>query len=202
MNSPKTADLKKRLRAAFNDDFGTQWSDDVLSVILTESQREYALLSGCLVGETPLISSAGAVQRMPKDFISVIRIEDVSGREIPLVSYRKLADRYGDFRKQQGNDIRAVVMNFDGFGKYRVFPALSGEKSSGRIFYSRLPNNAVMEVRNTRAVEYYALFLMYQFAGKPQAQVSYSAFMNEVNRERREALGISGKHIPRTGVYY
>jgi hypothetical protein len=199
----KTAQLlKARLRKNFGDDFGIQWSDTLLDRILFEAQREYAIYTGCLVGRYNFSVGPAPVQSLPDDFFRIIRAIDVDGCEIPIVSYRKLADDYGDFRNKTGSKIKALCFNFDGFGKFRIFPQLTSDSIGGTLIYSRLPDKSLLEVKNLFAVEQYCLFQMYQFVGKSQAKNCYLSFIDQVNKDRSDNLASGNKHIARTGVYF
>ena len=199
----KTAQLlKSRLRKNFGDDYGTQWSDALLEKIIIEAQREYAVYTGCLVGKFSVISALSPVQNLPEDFFRIIRILDNTGQEIPVISFRKLADMYEDFRSIRGSQAKSVCFNFDGFGKFRLFPVLPENTFVGTAIYSRLPHDNLLEVKNIYAVEQHALFQMYQFTGKKQAQICYSAFIDQVNRDISENHASGNKHISRTGVYF
>jgi hypothetical protein len=202
MQSKTAQELKFRLRKKFGDKYSIQWSDTILDNILIESQREYAILSGSLTGRMELTAGISPVTTLPDDFIKVIRILDADGGDVPVVSYRKLNEDFEDFRKRTGNKAEAVCFNFDGYGKCRIFPVLPENTHVGTLIYSRLPDNKTLEVKNLSAVEQYALFMMFQFTGKKQAQNCYAAFIELTEQEKRHRLFTGDKYIARTGVYF
>lgn len=202
MQKDVLTELKQRLRRIVRDDFGIQWNDVLLDEIIFEAQREYALLSGALTGKYELYAGPAPVQDLPEDFYKVIQIIDKDNRNIPVLSYRNLLERYGDFRTRTGTEAEGVCLNFDGLGKCRIFPVLPQGTYVGTVIYSRLPGTDRIEVKNISALEQYALFQMYQFTGKKNAQICYAAFVSEINRELRLKLMTGNKNIARTGVYY
>lgn len=202
MQKVSIADLKKRLRKNFRDDYKIQWSDDLLDEILHEAQREYALYSGGLTGTHKVVTVNSPVQTLPEDFFQIISVTGPDGRDIPVVSYRGLAENHGDFRKDKGNKAKAFCFNFDSFGKFRIYPQLPEGTFAGTICYKRLPKEGEWLSLNAVAIEQYCLFLMYQFTGKPMAQNCFSAFMDAIYKEQKQKLAFGGKTIPRTGVYF
>lgn len=202
MQSKTVIDLKKRLRNTFGDTYKIQWSDALLDKIIIEAQREYALHTGGLVGRYKLSAGLSPVQNLPQDFFKIIRALDTNGKEIPIVSYRKLASDYGDFRKIIGDKVKSICCNFDGFGKIRIFPILPENTPIGELIYKRLPKDNILEVRNIFAIEQHALFQMFQFTGKSQAKNCYLAFIEQVNRDKSKNLSNGSKNIQRTGVYF
>jgi hypothetical protein len=202
MQSKAALYLKERLRKAAGDSFGVQWSDALLDKIILESQREYVFFTGGLVGEAKLIAGKSPVQSLPDDFFKIIRAFTPDGKTIPITSYRKLADDYGNFLDIKGLKVESLCFNFSDFGKYRTFPAVPEGTVIGTLIYSRVPSEKHLEVKNLYAVEQYALFMMFQLTGKPQAENYYLSFLQQVNKEQSEGIGHGSKHIQRTGVYY
>lgn len=194
--------MKKRLRKTFRDDYGIQWSDALLDEILYESQREYALYSGGLVGQFDIVSTGSPVLSLPEDFFQAIEVISIDGKDIPIVSFRKLAEDYGDFREDKGEEAKYCYFNFDSFGKFRIYPQVPSGTKVGTLYYKRLPRVAEWVCRNSVAIEQYALFLMYQFTGKSMAQNCYSAFMDAIHREQDQMVGFGSKKVIRKGVYY
>lgn len=202
MQSEKVIALKKRLRNAFRDDFATQWSDALLNRIIVEAQREYALYSGRLLGKVELTANGSAVQKLPEDFIQVVKIIDASGKILPVVSYRYLAERHGDFRDTAGTKPLYGCFNFEDFGSFRIYPILPAGTPIGTLIYKRLPSDTVFEVKDMDAVEQYALYQMYQFTGKKQASVCYADFESQVNRYDQLSLSSGNITIQRTGNFF
>lgn len=184
-------DLKMRLRRTFRDDYNIQWSDSLLDEIIDEAQREYALYSGTLHGTMQIVAGKSAVLDCPDDFIRVVRVFGTDGKDLPIVSYRELARRYGDFRKKTADNIKCLVFDFDGHKKFRIFPQLPEGRSVGIMHYERLPGNGVLEVENIDAVEAYALYMMFLMTGKDLAGVWYEKFITLVNKDI-SAFNIAG----------
>lgn len=202
MQKSITDDLKKKLRKSFGDGYGVQWSDSLLDDILCEAQREYALFSGSLVGRYEIVTAKSPALPLPEDFFQAIQVIDPDGKDIPIVSYRSLAERYGDFRKRTGGEATAVCFNFDNFGSFRVYPQLPAGTVVGTIVYKRLPNASDWSGIDTTAILHYALFLMYQFTGKSVAKNHYAAFLDAVNFEQKNRLDSGSKTIIRTGTHF
>jgi hypothetical protein len=194
--------LKEKLRKTFRDDFGIQWNDALLDEIIFEAQREYALHSGCLQGECDCVVNINGLFLLPEDFFQAIRIMDTSGRVIPIESYRVLVDKHGDFRAIRGDKARAVCFDFDSLKFMRVFPVLPDGAEIGKLFYKRLPHPGKFEVKNTSAVEQHALYQMFLFAGKQQAQVAYQSFLEMVYRDQTKKISSNNNSIARTGSFY
>lgn len=195
-------EMKKRLRERFRDDYGIQWSDTLLDEILSEAQREYALYSGLLVGKCDIVTIDSPVLSLPENFIQAIKLTTPSGEDIPFISYRTLIERYGDFRKIKGNRVEYCCLNFDGFGKLRLFPQVPNLTFVGTLYYKRLPLESETIITNVEAIEQYAMFLMYQFTGKKLANNCYSSFMEAIHREQRHKSVFGSKKVLRKGVYY
>ena len=195
-------ELKERLRKAFRDEHKIQWSDALLEEILFEAQREYALYSGGLTGKIDVFSGDSPVLSMPEDFFQVTQVISPEGKALPLVSYRELAEEYGDFRKDKGSMAKAFCFNFDSFGKFRIYPQLPSGTFAGTVIYKRLPVKWEQGINNSVAVEHYAMFLMYQFTGKSTAQTSFAAFMDAIHKEQKQKLSSGSKQITRRGVFF
>lgn len=195
-------ELKAKLRQNFRDDHGIQWSDALLDDILYEAQREYALYSGGLLGEHKVFTVNTPEQLLPDDFFEVVQVLDEDGRIIPVVSYRKLIEKYGDFRQHKGEKAKYFCFNFDSFGKFRIYPQLPAGTFAGTIVYKRIPARGEWAAENSTAIEHYAMFQMYQFTGKSLAQTSFKNFTEEILREKRHRIDAGNKNISRTGVYF
>jgi hypothetical protein len=202
MQNISLTELKKRLRYNFRDNYNIQWSDELLDDIIYEAQREYAIFSEGLVARHNVTATDSVVQSMPDDFFKVIRIIGADGREIPVVSYRKLAEDYGDFRQKKGDKAEYICFNFDGFGKFRIFPHLPENTFVGTVYYKRLPQKEDLQIQDYAAIEQHALFQMYQFTGKKQALLCYNEFLRIVNCQQKNKLNTGKKIIARSGVYY
>lgn len=195
-------ELKERLRKAFRDEHKIQWSDALLEEILFEAQREYALYSGGSTGKFDVFSGDSPVLSMPEDFFQATQIISPEGKALPIVSYRELAEEYGDFRKDKGSFAKAFCFNFDTFGKFRIYPQLPPDTFAGTVIYKRLPVVWDPDMKNSTAVEHYAMFLMYQFTGKALAQNAFAAFMDAIYKEQKQKLSSGSKQIARKGVFF
>lgn len=195
-------ELKDKLRRVFRDEYKIQWSDELLDGILFEAQREYIIYSADLIAQHEIIASKSAAITLPEDFFQIVKVLDPNGNNIPIVSYRYLAEMYGDFRKKQGDKIKYLCFNFDGLGKCRTYPQIPEGTVIGTIYYKRIPAYGEWLGFNATAIEKYALFQMYQFLGKKQAQNEYESFINIINRNQRNSLSVGGKNIKRIGVYF
>lgn len=195
-------ELKNRLRKTFRDDYGIQWSDALLDEILYESQREYALYSGGLVGRHKLVSTGSPILSLPEDFFQALHVNTPFGNVIPIVSYRTLSERHGDFRKKRGDKVESICFNITSFGECRIYPQVPEGTIIGTLHYKRLPKTTEWVAESSAAIESYAKFLMYQFLGKKQSRIYYSTFMELIRQEQHRSLGFGGKQIIRTGVYY
>lgn len=196
------ADMRKDLRLMFQDKYAVQWSDDLLDEIIYEAMREYAFYSRRLIASTDLSSGLSAVLRCPDDFIAPNIVIGVDGREIPVVSYRRLATVYGDFRKITGDTVKCVCFDFDGHGFMRVFPQIPANTVIGKMYYSRLPLTIDWSIKNMEAVKAYALFIMFSFAGKAQAQNHYEKFIELVNKEKANSIQIGNCRTQRKGRFF
>jgi hypothetical protein len=195
------SDLKRKLRNRFRDEYGIQWSDDVLDGILREAQREYALYSGRVTGKFEVLTDERTVYTLPDDFFQVISVTGKDGKVIPVISYRKLIEKYGDFRKIKGERPEYICFNFDGFGKFRIFPQLPAGTYVGNVLYKRIPENDFAGLVNKEAIEQHAMFQMYQFTGKKLAQNCFKSFLDMVYREHNQGV-TGGKNMLRTGVFF
>lgn len=201
-NNITLTDMRKNLRLMFQDKYAVQWSDDLLDEIIYEAMREYAFYSRRLIASCDITSGQSAIIRCPDDFIAAEKVIGVDGREIPIVSYRRLATVYGDFRKITGDTVKCVCFDFDGHGFMRVFPQITPEKLIGKMYYSRLPLSFDWSVKNMEAVKTYALFMMFSFAGKAQAQNHYERFIELVNSEKVNTVLRGNERSIRTGRFF
>lgn len=196
-------DLKKRLRSVFRDDHKIQWSDSLMDEIIFEAQREYSLYSGELLGTADIVSQENSVINCPDDFIKIVRVVDKFGRDFPVVSYKRLASEYGDFRKVPGDErALCLVFDFDSHGRYRIFPKIKPGKYVGKMYYQRLPKENTSEIKNIDAVEAFALYMMFLFTGKDQAQAYYDRFMKLVNKDIASPYRAGNSFSVRSGRFY
>lgn len=195
-------DMRKDLRLMFQDKYAVQWSDDLLDEIIYEAMREYAFYSRRLVDFCDVTSGPAAVIRCPEDFIAVEKVVGMDGREIPVVSYRRLATVYGDFRKITGDTVKCVCFDFDGHGVMRLFPQVPENILIGKLYYSRLPMTFDWSIKNMEAVKAYALYMMFSFTGKAQAQNYYEKFIDSVNREKTNTLLIGNHRTFHSGRFF
>jgi hypothetical protein len=195
-------ELKNRLRNTFHDEYKIQWSEELLDEILYEAQREYVFYSGGLTGKHKVFTATAPVLNMPEDFYQVISVISPDGQDIPIVSYKKLVEDYGDFRSARGDKAKFCCFDFDTQGKFRLYPQLPAGAFAGTVTYKRFPAANEWAAKNSRAIELYAMFLMFQFTGKAQAQNCFNMFIGEIYLEQQQKLEAGRKNIVRTGVYF
>lgn len=195
-------EMRSRLRKVFRDDNAIQWSDSLLDEIIHEAQREYIFYSRNLIGMVDIVSGKTPVIKCPDDFLSVVRITDDLSRNVEVVSFRRLAMLYGDFRKVTGNVVKAVCFDFDSDGFMRIFPQVPQSIYVGRMYYRRLPDEKKFEHLNFQAVEAYSLYLMFMLTGKQQASVWHSKFMKLVNEENSSATSQAYGRIYTSGRFF
>ena len=196
-------DLKKRLRKNFRDDHNIQWSDELLDDILFEAVREYALYSGKATSQTLLFATnSNGVCALPEDFYQVLAVYDKDGNNIPVVSYRNLVEKYGDFRQKKGDKAECLCFDFESHGKARIYPALNEGDIVGTVLYRVIPDGSQDIDINITALEHHAMFQMYQFTGNALAQNRFNMFLNAVYQEQRQNVASGNKSVLRSGVYF
>jgi len=190
--------IRELVRKSIRDLLGLVWDDTALDYAINEAQREYAILSGSLVGSVPVHSSEDGVFSLPDDFLAPVKFIDTKGFEVPFYSWRNIHDKYPDFRKQTGDFLQAIITDFDGGGKLRLFPVLPVSLTPvGTLFYQRLPQKDKVETNNVRAIELYSLFQAFMIDGNPSASVYYNQFVQAVNQENLVQRGMKNKSIHR-----
>ena len=194
------ASLRHELRQVMRDESGFQWSDAVLNGIINQAQREYSLYSGKLCGECKV--SFGDVHVVPDDFIEPLKFIDTKGRDIPFVSWRYLNEMYPDFRKVAGSTLEFVCFDFDGYGKFRIFPHVSSEGYAGNLYYRRLSHDNILENCNHHAVKSHCLYQMFFFAGKTTASNYWDEFISLVNKESRSDTVLKNIQKNRHGSFF
>ena len=194
------ASLWYELRKVMRDESGFQWSDAVLNGIINQAQREYSLYSGKLCGDCEVPFSD--VHAVPDDFIEPLKFIDSNGRDIPFVSWRYLNEMYPDFRKVTGNTLEFVCFDFDGYGKFRLFPHIKCDGYAGNLFYRRFAHEDVLENCNIQAVKSHCLYQMCFFAGKTLAENYWNEFINLVNKESRSDTVLKNIQRSRHGSFY
>lgn len=196
-------DLRYDLRNIMRDESGFQWPDAVLNGIINQAQREYSIYSGKLCGEKEIVSSLdSAIHVLPDDFIEPLKFIDLKGSQIPFVSWKYLNEKYPDFRKIKGDFIECVCFDFDGFGKFRIFPHLLHEKNVGKIIYRRFAHENVLEKCNLTAVKSHCLYQMSLFSGKTSANNYWNEFISLVNKESRSDSVLRNRQKYRHGSFY
>lgn len=196
------ASLRYDLRKTMRDDSGFQWSDAVLNSIINQAQREYSLYSGKLCGDCEVFSSDSDIHFVPDDFIEPLKFVDSRGNDIPFVSWVYLNELYPDFRKITGTSLQYICFDFDGYGKFRLFPHLLHKKSVGKLFYRRVSQDNVMENCNPQAVRSHCLYQMCFFAGKATASNYWEEFLSLVNKESRSDTVLKNRQKSRHGSFF
>lgn len=194
--------IRYRIREAIRDTYSLLWDDDGLDELINEAQREYSIYSGALTGEFSVTTNERNIYNAPVDFIEPIKIYDTKGIELGLFSWRYLNDLYPDFRKITGNFARGACFDFDGIGKYRVFPKLSSGVEVGKVIYRRLSHPDKIETRNTEAIEQHCLFQMFLLTGKGSASNYYNNFLKAVNLEVRSSHTLRNRKPIHLGRFY
>jgi hypothetical protein len=195
-------EIREKIRRSIRDANGLVWDDDGLDRIIDEAQREYAILSGSLVGSFVLESREGGVSDAPSDFIEPVKFIGSDNFEKPLYSWRYLHKRYPDFRAVTGTEVRGIVTDFDGYGKVRLFPVIPGGIEVGTLYYKRLPAPGVIETTNIDAIEAHCLFQAFLLSDHRSAESYYSRFMEGVNRESHVQRGLNVKSRIRRGRFF
>jgi hypothetical protein len=96
--------LRERIRKSIRDTYGLLWPDDALDELIAEARREYSYESGVFIaGGAVVQSTSDGVIKAPSDFLCAQKFYDLSGREVPIVSWRRLRQANGwDFRRITG----------------------------------------------------------------------------------------------------
>jgi len=195
-------ELREKIRRAIRDTYGQMWDDPALDEIINEAQREYSILAGSFIGTTDAIATADGICACPADFIEAERFIGTDGEEKALFSWRYLAEMYPDFRSVTGSEIRGIVTDFDGYGKYRLFPKIPAGENAGKLYYKRLATLDEIETRNVEALEQHCLFQVFLLNGKQAASEYYRRFTEAVNEESVQLRGIKVNSRIRKGKYY
>ena len=195
--------LRERIRKSIRDTYGLLWPDDALDEIIGEARREYSLESGAFTAlTTPVMPNSGGVLSAPGDFFCAQKFFDMSEREVPFVSWRRLHQANGyDFRRITGKYLKAVCFDFDGYGRYRLFPLLPEGEPAGRLLYKRICTEEE-STRNPDAIEAHCLYQMNLLTGKSGTAAYYEMFRKAVNRERSSQQTMNNRGRSRIGVYF
>lgn len=202
MGVSEFSSLRSELRTAIRDLHGLQWSDTALDAIINEAQREYALYSSELTSSFEVIAHESGIQTAPVDFIEPLRYVTPDGFEHPIVSWRYLHERHPDFRKIDGSYGEALCFDFDGFGKYRIFPRLAAGSPAGCVYYRRLPAKDKLEFHDTEPIVQHSLYQLFLLTGKGSAVNYFDRFVRLVNRESRSSQTLRNRRSHRCGSYY
>lgn len=195
--------IRELVRKSIRDLLGLVWDDTALDYAINEAQREYAILGGSLVAQTKVYATESGVFSLPDDYLVPVKFIDNYGIEVPFYSWRNIHDKYPDFRKVTGNNIQAIITDFDGFGKLRLFPLLPTSLSPvGTLYYQRLPEKDKLETQNVRAIELHSLFQAFMIDGNPSAAVYYNRFVQAVNEENAVQRGMKTKSRLRRGRFF
>lgn len=194
--------VRERIRETVRDAYALLGDDDFLDGLIDEAQREYALLSGSLIGEAEIQDNGKGVFECPPDWIEAVRAIGTDGVEIPFYSWKYLNGLYPDFRVLQGGCVKGLVTDFDGFRKLRIFPRQVKGEYIGKIYYKRLSSGGKLEVKNREAVEQYSIYEIFLLAGKNEAITYYNRFLDLVNGESSQVRGIDVKRRIRRGRFF
>lgn len=183
MTAPAFSSIREKVRKAIRDSLGLLFADAEIDDMINEAQREYALCSGSLIGEMTVTTPERNVFSAPQDFFEPVKFIGADGLEKPFFSWKYLHDRYPDFRTVPGSELRGIVTDFDGFGRFRLFPALLSGSAAGTFFYHRLPAKDKIETANNEAIENHCLYQAFLLAGNGAAGIWYDRFNAAVNAE-------------------
>lgn len=202
MASSSFAGFREAIREDFRDELGSMFTDEELDAFIDSAQREYCVLTGALTGECKaIVPFRRGPCIAPPDFIRPVRVVGLDGREIPEIGWRRLgAD---DFRHAKASRPSFVMWDYDTWGQYRFYPACVEDYSVvGTLYYSRMPKDGVLEVRERDALKDYALFLCFSHAGKPQASSYYSLFSDAVAKRNSLRGSLYTRPQVRRGCFY
>lgn len=202
MASLSFTSIRELVRKSIRDIFGLVWDDDALDRAINEAQREYAILSGSLVGVVTVFSSGNGVFPLPNDFIAPIKFIGKDGFEVPFYSWRNVHDKYPDFRKVTGDQLQCIIPDFDSFGNMRMFPILPVGARAGTLYYQRLPKSGELETTNKRAIELHSLFQAFLLDGNASASIYYNRFRTAVSEESHIQRGMKTKSNFRRGRFF
>ena len=195
-------ELREKIRRKIRDTYGLLWDEPALDRIINEAQREYSILSGSFIGESEVKAPERGVNSYPGDFIEPVRFIGADGEEKGLYSWRYLDDLYPDFRAVTGTEARGLVTDFDGYGKYRIFPKLPSGTYAGKIYYKRLAKGDEIETLNLGALEQHCYYQVFLLTGKGQAVEYYRRFLSLVNEEGANYRGLRNRSPLRFGRYF
>jgi len=194
--------LRNKIRSAIRDTYGLLWDDTALDKIINEAQREYSILAGSLIGTVDAIAEYEGVCACPADYIEPVKFIGVDNTEKPIFSWRYLDDLYPDFRSMTGTELKGIVTDFDGFGKYRMFPKLPPGTEAGKFYYKRLAAEDVIETMNDDAIEQHCLFQVFLLTGKSATADYYDRFISAVNGESANLRGLKTNSRIRRGRFF
>lgn len=195
--------IRELVRKSIRDLLGLVWDDTALDYAINEAQREYAILGGSLVAQTKVYATESGVFSLPDNFLVPVKFIDAYGFEVPFYTWRNIHEKYPDFRKVTGTHLQAVITDFDGYGKIRLFPVLPVSLSPvGTLYYQRLPEKDKLETKNIRAIELHSLFQAFMIDGNPSAAVYYNQFVKAVNEESAVQRGMKTKSRLHRGRFF
>lgn len=194
--------LRSRIRTNLRDNYALLWSDAELDEFINEAQREYSIQARSFVGEFKVFAGEDGTFECPSDYIEPVRFLGVDGFSRPFVSWKRIEEDYGDFRSINGNDVRAIITDFDSFGTLRVFPTVPIGTELGRLFYTRVSTDGELETTNEDAIENHALHQALLYSEKPQYLLRYRQFLQAVNRESTDRRGLAANSNIREGCFF
>lgn len=177
------SEIREAVREESGDGYGLLWDDPGLDELIDRAQREYALASGRIIGELHLTANESGVYAFPDDYLQTGRYYGTDSEELPLVYWKRLVEDYGDFRTVTGRFPKCLCDDFDGYGKFRVFPRLAVGADAGTVLYKRLPKTGVPEAKNGLAILNHVLYQAFLLSRTDGWQKYEMRFREEVNRE-------------------
>ncbi len=176
-------EIREAVREECGDSYALLWDDSGLNELIDRAQREYALVSGRIIGEITVKANAGGIYDFPGDYLKTGRYYGPDGLELPLVYWKRLAEDYGDFRTITGSYPKCLCDDFDGYGKFRIFPRLAVGADAGTILYKRQPKSGIPEAENRLAILNHVLYQTFLLSRTDGWQKYERRFHEEVNRE-------------------
>ena len=193
-------ELREELRIAMRDDFGTGWTDDDLDEIIFEGQREYSYYSLLRTSELDIKVDN---YMLPSNFIMPVKAYDLSGREIPIVSWKYLESIYPDFRKKTGDRPEFLCFDYDSYGLFRIFPKLTLDSgvSIGKLVYRRYATPEEI-LQDKEVVKKHSLFQMAFTKAKDTINNFFNDFLRMVYNKQSSRHRTSNRQTTHGGKFF
>jgi len=180
-----------------------RWPVEEIYDYISEGQKEYARVTGCLVANSIVVGNADGVYSVPDDFIRPLEFRNIDDKLIKQYSLAELDQLYGaKWLTNKGEIPEGVCFDYGTYGTFNLIPFIPAEKIAGTLSYVRLPSEDYVEVDDDIAILNYVLCRLYEAEKDKRFIKKFLTCGNEFNKRLAyKAKKTANRAYPK-GRYY